>query len=475
MVTRSEAERLAEDPVRFFGYSYEASQELTPRTLNELHLHAARSRLEALRDRIPVLGKLANSQGIAGLSSLDDLAPLLFEHTIYKSYPVSLLTNSRFDQLTRWLSRLTTVDLSGLDTSECDSIDSWIDLLRARTPVRLAHSSGTSGIMSFLPLHEDEVNIRFGTQPAAIIRAARPSFTALGTQDDPLNMHVVYPYFRSGGKSVLLRNDALVACVAGNEERFHAAYPGRLSSDVEFLAARVRAAQARGSSERLEIAPTLRARKEEFDRLNRDMPTHIARFFDVMAESLAGQAVFMTGTWNILYQMAAAGLAKGRSGVFAANSFIQTGGGAKGLVPPRDWREKVQEFIGVESLDFGYGMSEVSGTHMACTHGNYHLSAWVVPFVLDPDDGHLLPREGRRTGRAAFFDLLPSTHWGGFVTGDEVTFDFDGGCPCGRGTPYFLDPIGRFSEKRGGDDKISCAATPEAVADAFEFLNKFND
>lgn len=95
-----------------------------------------------------------------------------------------------------------------------------------------------------------------------------------------------------------------------------------------------------------------------------------------------------------------------------------------------------------------------------------------MPFVLDPEDGHVLPTDrGEQTGRAAFFDLLPSTYWGGIVTGDEVSLDHRP-CSCGRTTAHIARAIQRFSEKHGGDDKITCAASDDAHARAMEFLNE---
>ena len=74
----------------------------------------------------------------------------------------------------------------------------------------------------------------------------------------------------------------------------------------------------------------------------------------------------------------------------------------------------------------------------------------------------------------AFFDLLPDTHWGGFISGDEVTITWDQPCGCGR-TGHFLAPtIGRYSEQRGGDDKISCAASSGAHEEAMDFLSQIH-
>src|SRR3546814_13318229 len=88
--------------------------------------------------------------------SSDLLAPLLYPHTVYKSYPISYLERARFDKLTKWLGGLTTVDISNVDASGIESIDDWIDLLDAETPLTFAPTSGTTGQLSFVPRPKDK-------------------------------------------------------------------------------------------------------------------------------------------------------------------------------------------------------------------------------------------------------------------------------------------------------------------------------
>jgi hypothetical protein len=114
-------------------------------------------------------------------------------------------------------------------------------------------------------------------------------------------------------------------------------------------------------------------------------------------------------------------------------------------------------------------MTEVTMITSKCGEGHYHVPPWVVPYVLDPETGVQLPRQGEQTGRAAFFDLVPQTYWGGMATGDEVTVDWRP-CACGRTSIHIHPNIRRFSEKTGADDKITCAAADDAHAAAIDFL-----
>jgi hypothetical protein len=63
------------------------------------------------------------------LQALSEL--VLYNHTVFKSYPMSLLEKNRFDLLTRWFDRLTPIDLSHFDAAKCEGIDDWMTAGRA--------------------------------------------------------------------------------------------------------------------------------------------------------------------------------------------------------------------------------------------------------------------------------------------------------------------------------------------------------
>jgi hypothetical protein len=69
---------------------------------------------------------------------------------------MSYLERSQFNKLTRWLNGLTTQDLSEVDASGVTLIDEWMDLLDAQTELRVFHTSGTTGKLSFLPRTDRE-------------------------------------------------------------------------------------------------------------------------------------------------------------------------------------------------------------------------------------------------------------------------------------------------------------------------------
>src|SRR5690606_16109064 len=116
-----------------------------------VQLAAMNLRLAERREQIQMLAKLAEGQGIDAVARLDDLAPLLFPHDIYKSYPISLLSKQKFGKLNQWLTKLTRYSPEEVDVSDCDSIDSWLTKLRDETPLDVGASSGSSGTCSFYP------------------------------------------------------------------------------------------------------------------------------------------------------------------------------------------------------------------------------------------------------------------------------------------------------------------------------------
>ena len=304
-------------------------------------------------------------------------------------------------------------------------------------------------------------------------------FQTFGKQptDDELNpvVDVVWPNY-SGGKLGHLRIASMIrhSFTGGDESRFHALYSDAIDTDLMFLASKMRAAASRGELDRLEIDPQLAARKDEFIAMQARRPQEMSEFFERLSNELRGKRVFMTSAYNLMYDVAAAGVDRGVTAVFAPDSAILTGGGAKGFVLPDDYMEVIKTFLGVEHIQEGYGFSEQNAFHWACEEGRYHVQPWIVPFVLDPETSKPLPREGVQVGRAAVYDLLNQSHWGGVISGDEVTVDWSTPCPCGRTSVAFEHDIIRYSEKEGvEDDRITCAATHEVHNEAVNFMRDF--
>jgi hypothetical protein len=467
MTVAFDAGRFADSPAEYFGHSWHAMHHVPVAELEALQLAALQLRFDELRDAIPTLSAMADEQGVEAIGDFADVVPVLFQHSVYKSYPASLLLRGRFTELTRWLDRLTALDLACVDVSACDSIDAWLDTLEAQTELRALHSSGTTGTMSFLPRSAREWDGMGEAFRCGLFQFSDPLGT--GGRHDGEWFELIWPLWRTGRSAITRFPGMALPYLLESEERLHALRPGRMSSDAAYLAGRVRMAQARGELDRLEINPALRVRREEFEREQREMAESLPRFLDETVEKLAGRRIWMLATWNVLHGIAKAGLDRGLERVFAPDSLVTTGGGAKGQVVPDDWEDTVRRFIGVDHVQHSYVMSELTAINKMCEHGRYHFEPWVIPFVLDPEDGTDGPRAGEHTGRFAVFDLLAATYWGGFVSGDEVTMSFEP-CACGRTTAHAARRIERYGDKQGGDDKITCVAADDAHRAALEFL-----
>jgi len=177
----------------------------------------------------------------------------------------------------------------------------------------------------------------------------------------------------------------------------------------------------------------------------------------------------MAGNWSMYLEMMEAGRNRGLDHVFAKDSHFLCAGGTKGKVMPEGYRENIAAFLGVDALSESYGMSEMCALMPKCPAGKYHALPWMLVFLLDPQTGEPAPREGTHTGRFGVIDLAYRQRWGGVLSGDEVTMTF-GRCACGRDGPFIEESVRRYSEKEGGDDKITCAGAPEAHDNALAFL-----
>lgn len=463
------AEHLTHDPKSYIDARYDDGFTLTREQLETAHLKGAQLRFDALRDRVPVLRKLAEEQDVAHIASLDDVVPLLFPHTVYKSYPFSVIERNQFDRLTRWLGGLTACDVSHVDHSGVDSIDAWIQRLDSSTDLRVLHTFGTSGKLSFMP--------RTASQ---WVEANRLTTNCVrdwhGADSGPdlasARMPMVQPGYRHGAGATYRGVGQMVERWAGGDDNALFLYPNEyFSADIASLAGRLRAAEARGEQGQLSLSPSLLARREEFAAREQMRPQRMRAFLDTAMRRYGGKDICLFAVWPILFEWAEEALASGARQIFGPGSVLMSGGGSKGRALPDDYRDQIFAFLGFERVFEFYSMSELMVSCPRCEHGHYHVPPVLVPFVLDPQTGKALPREGRQTGRFAYLDLLPDTYWGGLVSGDEVTLaGWDEPCQCGRHGPYIESTVRRYSEQQGGTDKINCAGAPEAHDRAVEFL-----
>jgi hypothetical protein len=468
-------ENLMKDPAALIDANWWDCYELTREQIDSLQLAGAQRRFRELRPKLTVLDKLATEQGIDEIRELNDLAPLIFAHTVYKSYPTSFIEKNRYDRMTKWLDGLTSVDLSNVRTDGIDSVDDWIDALDQQSELRMFHTSGTSGKLSFVPRTKFEWRQQI-LMSYQIIKDHWGPNSGPDLRKNPRPL--IVPGYRHGSANVQRGNDYMVEYFAGNDEANALfMYPNmRFSADVASLAGRLRVAESRGEQGALELSASLIRRRDEIAALERDRPEALNRFFEIAKEKFGGQDVYIAAMWPILYEWAEDGLKRGLHNVFGPNTIVLTGGGPKNKVLPDNWRDQVYDFLGTNKTYEYYGSSEVMALCPKCEEGNYHFPPTLISYVLDKDTGVPLPRVDGQTGRLALFDIITATYWSGLVTGDKVTMaGWEKPCACGRHGPYLEPTIQRYSQLEGGDDKIMCSGAPEAHDKAMEFLSQLSE
>lgn len=459
---------LLEDPQVFIKGHYSDGFDVSGTELESFYLASAKKKFSEMSSKVPALKRLAQEQGVDGIGSLEDLVKVLFPHTVYKSYPLSYLEKNRFSRLTKWLNGLTAVDLSGVDASECQSIDEWIDLLDSQSDIRIYHSSGTTGKLSFLPRTVSE-----SENSTIILRNMIRDWHGKNSGPDLVEnpKPLIFPSYKGGYQTMLRTAEVQRKLFKITDENSLYLYDDRMSADVASLAGRIRAAESKGELGALKLSPALIARRDEFISREKMKTDSTQRFFSAAADKFGGESVYMCATWVMLYDAMLQAKQQGIANIFSGDSVLIAGGGDKGYDLPDDWKEVIFSGLGFDQAYEVYGMSEMMTSFVQCEHGNYHIPPIIIPFVLDPISGNPFPKSGTQTGRFAFLDLMPDTFWGGFISGDEVTLSgFDHDCHCDRKGAYIGAKIRRYSASEGGDDKINCSGAPEAHDKAMEFL-----
>src|SRR5579862_9089217 len=97
--------------------------------VESLQLRAAQELFEVRRTQIPLVQRRAEEAGITAIQRFDDIVPLLFAHTVYKSYPASFVDKGQWKRMNQWLSTLSVADVTGMDVNGVKNVDDWIDRL----------------------------------------------------------------------------------------------------------------------------------------------------------------------------------------------------------------------------------------------------------------------------------------------------------------------------------------------------------
>jgi hypothetical protein len=431
---------------------------LDPDDVAQMQLEGLQARFEELRPELPVVSSLASDVGVERISKLEDVVPLCLPHTIYKSYSASYVDNGRYDRLTEWLGEFTTEDLTGIDVTACDSLESWVDTLEASSRLKPSVSWGTTGKVSFFPRSTVEADVfaRYMIQALSGPRDEPDSGLAHGTAD----WFSAVPM--ASGRHGMLRMLNLIVehCYGGDQSRMHSLGRMHWDADMLWLSGKLRAAESRGETAQFELTPALTRIRDSIVEAQRLAADNTGQFLDELLIAQKNKGVILFGPLPSLIDLAGECQRRGLEPDFSSGCFIVTGGGRKGQVFPDGW-EALLHGVFPPPFQEVYGMTEMTGVCRLCPAGWFHWPPTAVTIQVDHQTGEPMPRIGVQTGRLAIFDLCAETHWGGTITGDRVTMAWDGECPCGRRGPRVKNDVARYSELRD-DDKISCAKSPGA-------------
>jgi hypothetical protein len=413
--------------------------------LEPLWLRAANERLAQQRERIPVLGRLVDEIGVTEIRAFDDLVPLLFAHSNYKSYPEGFIAKGRWDLMNKWLDTLSSVRVDNVDVDGISNQDDWVERLHAAKHMVYV-TSGTTGKNSFIPATPfDE---RFSLRALSSSVRTRPAFA----NGNRLVIFILGPKY--GAHRAALHFRTLVEEFGRPDASYFLTEEPMRVSDISRMA-ELRRKIAAGTAMPSEIAAFERETKARQD----DMAARLDGLIDKLLEH-RHEPMFIGGFWSQYWLILERARERGvQAGEFHPDTIITGGGGTKGMPMPEDYQEQILAFFGIpiENVQSGYGMSEVSAA-LGEVDGRYRPAPWVIPLVLDDTGEKLVHQpEGLVQGRFAFFDTALEGRWGGVITGDRVTADFSA-----RDISVLPGSIERYSVLEGGDDKLTCAGTIDA-------------
>ena len=421
--------------------------------IRPVQIAALNERFHERKDCLKLLGHRAEEAGTSEIRSIEDMVPLLFPHTAYKSYPESFLMDEKWDRLTKWLGTVSPYPIEGVDLEAIADVDAWIERLSARGYF-ISCSSGTTGKSAMLIASQQDMDW-------SKIDTVGVFSWGSGVEPAQDRKMIGCAPVASVPKNITIGEAQRAAFANPDWPRFNYPVPPiTVGSLTKMVVMRKKISDGTASPQ--EIA--------DFEATSKDRQEVLDKAVILAAEEIIAhrdKKLMVSGLWSGLHAVAKVVRDKGYSAKdFHPDNCIYVGGGLKRALLPDDYQQFVHETFNIpHNRDFqNYSMQELNSGMPKCrTCGRYHVPPWIVPFILDKNGDALLPYDlggGEVEGRAAFFDLALDGRWGGVITGDRIALDYSPGI-CSHKGPSIRNDIARYSDLEG-DDKIGCAGTIDA-------------
>jgi hypothetical protein len=325
-----------------------------PGALLAAQLRVANELFQQRRRQIPLLERRAEEAGIDEIRRLDDLVPLLFAHTVYKSYPPTFVEQGRWDRMLQWLNTLSVPDVTGVNVEGVNTVDDWIERLWEAGHMVLA-TSGSSGKCSFLNHTQGDReykrrHFKYGTSwPYAIADGSRTVFW-LGPIKGPNSAieagQFLFQNWSKPGERYALTEEPLriseVSRMAAMRKKMAEGTAG--PQEIADFEAEARAKGVQGAEAMLKIADIILDRRHE--------------------------PIMVSGLWAQHMVLIQRAQERGiPDGDFHPECIIQAGGGVKGVVLPDDYQNQVDRFYGPVIRPATYGMTELASSMPRCEAG----------------------------------------------------------------------------------------------------------
>ena len=293
-------------------------ESISRRDIETFQLEAARRKLQRQADRIPAVGDILNGKDPATFECFDDFAPVLFDEDVYKSYDTAWIENEEFARLTHWINNYTTHDLSGVDMEGCDSLTEWCRRIDEHADIFICHSSGTSGVLSFVPRSQRDRDWVVDN----LVWSTQPLFNPHRAND--VTYFCMYP-----------RRQYRItqALYDGLEQRYQTNPTQALidfsSPEFSIAQGKLRVAAANSTMDTCLKNPIVAAYRDEVERYQRDLPKLIERWTDNLIENYRGKRIYFQGSFDRAWQITQYFKNAGVTGAFSPESIFSLYGGVK--------------------------------------------------------------------------------------------------------------------------------------------------